>query len=220
MILICLICFGVLILGLSVLYALFGEKDAKQGLIISSLLILSVTAFCLTLLNVTTFSSAVAIFFPLSIVSFGLGEVVNYSSLLTKNQKVVGELFRDIGIALFTVGIIVLGEFNFVGLLCGELAGLCLGLLFWALKKTQNKLEIATSVIGYMICGMSIGCGVWNVICQTHLISSILSLSAGVMILAFMILKTFWDEDAKVRFACKILLPLALAVMSLSVYFF
>lgn len=219
MVLICLICFGVLIAGLSILYGLFGEKNNTRGVMICGLLMLSVVGFCLTLLNLTSFSSAVAIFFPLAITSFALGELTGYANIEGISKKHIKNIFFDIALALFTVGVIVLGEFNFVGHLCGELGGLCLGLLFWAVRKTSDKLEIATSVIGYLLVGMMIGGGVWNLICATHFISSILTLGGSVLLLVTMILKTF-DGNNKIRMIERIVLPIALSIMALGVYFF
>ncbi len=220
MIIACLVCFGVLILGLGVLYGLFGEKSNTKGVILCGSLMLSIIAFCLTLLNLTSFSSAVAIFFPLALASVAISEIITYLQLEERPKKLLQSLFFDIALALFTVGIVVLGEFNFFGLLCGELAGLCIGLLFWAIQKTRDKLEITSSIVGYLLVGMMLGGGVWNVICNAHLTTAIITLIASVMLLASMILKTFGDKNKSICLARRIVLTVALASLTFGVYFF
>lgn len=220
MIIACLSCFGVLIAGLGVLYGIFGEKDDTKGVILCGSLMMSILAFALTLLNFSSYMNAVAIFFPLAIMSIAIGEFIQYTHVLENVKKVLQMVFFDVALALFSVGVIVLGEFNFIGLLCGELAGLCFGLLFWAINKTQKKLEILSSVLGYLLVGMLIGGCVWNVICATHLISSILTLCGGCVILLSMILKTFGDANDKIRLIQRIVLTVALVTMALGMYFF
>lgn len=220
MIIASLSCFGILIVSLSVLYGLFGEKNNTRGVILCGSLMMSLVAFALTLLNFTSFASAVAIFFPLAIMIVALSEMMSFTQIEEGNKKLLQSFFFDVALALFAVGVIVLGEFNFIGLLCGELGGLCIGLLFWAVKKTHGKLEILSSILGYLFVGMLIGGCVWNVICATHFISSILTLSGSVLVLASMILKTFGGNKEKVRIAQRIVLAIALATLTLGIYFF
>lgn len=220
MIIASLSCLGVLIVSLSVLYGLFGEKINTRSVIICGSLIISLVAFALTILNFTSFASAVAIFFPLALTTVGVSEMIVFTQIEEKNKKLLQAFFFDVGVALFAVGIIVLGEFNFIGLLCGELGGLCLGLLFWAVKKTKSKLEILSSILGYLFVGMLIGGCVWNVVCGTHFISSIITLSGSALILASMILKTFGENNANIRIAQRIVLALALATITFGIYFF
>lgn len=220
MVIACLICFGILILGLGVLFGLYGEKSNTKGVIICGSLMLSLVAFCLTLLNLSSFASAVAIFFPLALTSIAVSELIFFANIEERTKKLIQSLFFDIALALFTVGIIVLGEFNFLGLLCGELAGLCIGLLFWGIQKTRDKLEIVSSIVGYLLVGMMLGGGVWNVICGAHLTTAIITLVASIMILASMILKTFGEKNEGVRLARRIVLIVALATLTFGVYFF
>lgn len=220
MIITSLSCFGVLIVALSVLYGLFGEKNNMRGVIICGSLMVSLVAFSLTILNFTSFASAVAVFFPLALMVVALSEMITYTQVEDKNKKLLQAFCFDVALLLFAVGIIVLGEFNFIGLLCGELGGLCLGLLFWAVKKTKSKLEILSSILGYLFVGMLIGGCVWNVICATHLISSILTLCGSVLVLASMILKTFGEDNPKIRVAQRIVLAIALGTLTLGIYFF
>lgn len=220
MILASLICFGVLVVGLTVLYGLFGEKNNTTGVILCGALMVSLVAFCLTLLNFTTLSSAVVIFFPLGLMGVAISELVQFVQIEEKTKKLIKAFFLDVALGLFAVGIIVLGEFNFIGLLCGELVGLCIGLLFWAIKKTTDKLEITASLLGYVIAGMMLGGCIWNVICATHLVTSILTLAGAGLVLAFMILKSFENNNAKIRIAQRVILSVALILMTISVYFF
>lgn len=214
------ICFGILCVGLGVLYALFKDKDDKKGIVFCCLFLLSNLAFCLVMLNFSSWSSAIAIFYPLFILSIGICLLSDYFNVEENTKNMVHKVFFDLALLFFAIGSITLSEFNILGLLCGGLGLLSIGLIFWAIKKYKSKMEIITSLIGYFFVGMMIGSGVWNIIASTRLVCSILSLFVSILILAVMVMKTFGEKFVKVRLANRIIMTLALTVVCISVFFF
>ncbi|MBQ8909109.1 MAG: hypothetical protein IJY90_02340 [Clostridia bacterium] len=213
--------FGVISLGMDVIYTLFSGTKGYKSLLIRGITVLSAFILAVASSNLNSVTSALSLFICMGFGVSILSEAMTISEIDAEKPKMITfGVLRAVSIALFGVSTLTLTGFNIFALGGGLLLGLGIGSVMCAIKKYKKGYQAFSTLAVWAAIGLLAGESIYGCINSAHFVSSLIILFAAVSFIVSQVVKSIAKEDAKIQYLANALYTFALTLMAVSIYFY
>ena len=206
---------------MSVFYAIFKDKGDWQGYLVRSLTTLLLLVYAIVTINLTSILNALSLFVVIALVINIFNEGVQTNNIQNQMAKQLLSGFSNILYYLaIALSLLSLASFEMYALLGGLLLGMAVGLIICGIKKYKDSSAIILTVLTFASIGLGIGFGINNILNTRHMLSTILTAVAIVMLLLSEVFVHLLKEGKTKAVLCSQLKIIAMIILVLSIYFY
>jgi len=215
-----LIIFGVICLGMDVVYSLFNKTKGYKAVLIKGITVLASCAFAVICANLNSLTSALPLFVYLGFGFCLLSEAMTVSQIdEEKPRMMVFGFLKAFTFALFAVGAVSLTGFNVLVLGGGLLLGLGVGCVVCAIKKYKRAYQAFSTIASWAGVGLLLCEGAFAVFNSIRMISSVIMLGIGLLLFISHFIESCAQEGSKLLYVSSFMYALALSLFGVLIYF-